>query len=58
MDTGCLKPATVVPDLDRDLEHMEVSEMIYHLTERFQQQARQERYETTKALFSCKMVEG
>ena len=48
----------MVPDLEGDLEHMEVFEMIYHPMEMFQQHARKERYETTKALFSCKMVEG
>ena len=32
--------------------------MIVHLKEMFQQQARQERYETIKALHSCTMAEG
>ena len=49
---------TIVPNLDRVLEFVEVSEMIDHLMEMFQQQAEQERYETTKALFSCKMAKG
>ena len=50
--------ATMTPELQKDLEHMEAYEMAAHLKEMFQQQARQERYETTKALHSCKMVEG
>ena len=37
---------------------MEAYDMIFNLKEMFQQQARQERYETTKALQSCKMAEG
>ena len=37
---------------------MEAYDMIFNLQEMFQQQARQERYETTKALHSCKMAEG
>ena len=37
---------------------MEAYNMIFNLKEMFQQQARQERYETTKALHSCKMAEG
>ena len=58
VDVGCLMLATMVPELQRDLEHMEAFGMLVHLKEMFQQQARQERYETTKALFFCKMAEG
>ena len=58
LDVGCLMLATMSPELQKDLEHMEAYEMATHLKEMFQQQARQERYETTKALHSCKMVEG
>ena len=58
VDVGCLMLATMVPKLQRDLGLMEAHEMIVHLKEMFQQQARQERYETTKALHSCKMAEG
>ena len=50
--------ATMSLELQKDLEHMEAYEMATHLKEMFQQQARQERYETTKALHSCNMVEG
>ena len=58
VDVECLMLATMVPELQRDLEHVEAFEMIAHLKEMFQQQARQERYETMKALHSCKMAEG
>ena len=50
--------ATMSSELHKDLENMEAYDMIFNLKEIFQQQARQERYETTKALHSCKMVEG
>ncbi|XP_054782699.1 uncharacterized protein LOC129289995 [Prosopis cineraria] len=58
VDVGCLMLATMVSELQRHLEHMEAYEMIVHLKEIFQQQVRQERYETIKALHSCKMAEG
>ena len=45
-------------ELQKDLEHMEAYKMAAYLKEMFQQQARQERYETTKALHSCKMAKG
>ena len=50
--------ATMSSELQKDLENMEAYDMIFNLKEMFQQQARQERYETTKALHSCKMAKG
>ena len=58
VDVGCLMLATICPELQKDLVHLEAYELSVHLKETFQQQARQERYETTKALHSCKMAEG
>ena len=58
IDVACLMLATMSSELQKDLENMEAYNMIFYLKEMFQQQARQERYETTKALHSCKMVEG
>ncbi|KAL3528071.1 hypothetical protein ACH5RR_012727 [Cinchona calisaya] len=58
VDVGCFMLATMSPDLQKDLEHLEAFEMVNHLKEMFQQQARQERFDTTKALHSCKMAEG
>ena len=58
IDVACLMLATMSSELQKDLENMEAYDMIFNLKEMFQQQARQERYETTKALHSCKMVEG
>ena len=58
IDVACLMLATMSSKLQKDLENMEAYDMIFNLKEMFQQQARQERYETTKALHSCKMAEG
>ena len=58
IDVACLMLATMSSELQNDLENMEAYDKIFNLKEMFQQQARQERYETTKALHSCKMVEG
>ena len=58
IDVACLMLATMSSELQKDLENMEAYNMILNLKEMFQQQARQERYETTKALHSCKMAEG
>ena len=58
IDVACLMLATMSSELQKDLENMEAYDMIFNLKEMFQQQARQERYETTKALHSCKMAEG
>ena len=58
IDVACLMLATMSSELQKDLEIMEAYDMIFNLKEMFQKQARQERYETTKALHSCKMAEG
>ena len=58
IDVACLMLTTMSFKLQKDMENMEAYDMIFNLKEMFQQQARQERYETTKALHSCKMVEG
>ena len=58
IDVGCLMLATMTPDLQKDLEHMEAYQILLTLKDMFQQQARQERYDTTRALHACKMAEG
>ena len=58
IDVACLMLATMSSELQKDLENMEAYDMIFNLKEMFQQQARQERYENTKALHSFKMAEG
>ncbi|KAG8633623.1 hypothetical protein MANES_18G122902v8 [Manihot esculenta] len=57
-DIGCLMLATMCPELQKDLEHLKAYEMSVHLKQAFQQQARQDRYETTIALHDCKMAGG
>ncbi|KAK8574325.1 hypothetical protein V6N13_016126 [Hibiscus sabdariffa] len=57
-DVGCLMLATMTPMLQKQHEDMVAYEMIENLKEIYEGQARQERYETSKALFQCKMSEG
>ncbi|KAK8610699.1 hypothetical protein V6N13_081855 [Hibiscus sabdariffa] len=57
-DVGCLMLATMTPELQKQHEYMVAYEMIQNLKEIYEGQARQERYETSKALFQCKMSEG
>ena len=58
IDVSCLMLATMIPDLQKDLENLGAYDMIIHLKELFQQQARTERFDTVRALHSCKMEEG
>ncbi|XP_071727618.1 uncharacterized protein [Rutidosis leptorrhynchoides] len=48
----------MIPDLQKDLEHHDAFEMLKQLKEMFQQQARQQCFETVRALHACKMTEG
>ncbi|KAK8600565.1 hypothetical protein V6N12_050418 [Hibiscus sabdariffa] len=50
--------ATMNSELQKQHENMVAYEMIQNLKEIYEGQARQERYETSKALFQCKMIEG
>ncbi|KAK8597151.1 hypothetical protein V6N12_065627 [Hibiscus sabdariffa] len=58
LDVGCLMLATMTPELQKQHEDMVAYEMIQNLKEIYEGQVRQERYETSKALFQCKMSEG
>ncbi|KAK8634152.1 hypothetical protein V6N13_014981 [Hibiscus sabdariffa] len=58
VDVGCLMLATIDSELQKQHENMVAYEMIQNLKEIYEGQARQERYETSKALFQCKMTEG
>ncbi|KAK9002971.1 hypothetical protein V6N11_060545 [Hibiscus sabdariffa] len=58
VDVGCLMLATMTPELQKQHENMVAYEMIQNLKEIYEGQARQERYETSKALFQCKMSES
>ncbi|KAK8652101.1 hypothetical protein V6N13_061125 [Hibiscus sabdariffa] len=55
---GCLMLGTMDSELQKQHENMVAYEMIQNLKEIYEGQARQERYETSKALFQCKMTEG
>ncbi|KAK8701331.1 hypothetical protein V6N13_019719 [Hibiscus sabdariffa] len=50
--------ATMSPELQKQHEDMNAYDMIQNLKEIYEGQERQERYETSKALFQCKMSEG
>ncbi|KAK8557826.1 hypothetical protein V6N12_010050 [Hibiscus sabdariffa] len=51
VDVGCLMLATMGSELQKQHENMVAYEMIQNLKEIYEGQARQERYETSKALF-------
>ena len=54
IDVGCLMLATMNSELQKQHEEMVAFDMIEHLKELYQEQARHERFETSKALFGCK----
>ncbi|KAA3484650.1 Retrovirus-related Pol polyprotein from transposon TNT 1-94 [Gossypium australe] len=58
LDIGCLMLATITLKLQKQHEGMAPYDMIQHLKELHEGQACQERYETSKPLFRCKMLEG
>ena len=58
LEVSCLMIDTMIPELHEGLEKLISYEMIMRLKEMFRYQIRQDRYETTKALMSCKMAEG
>ncbi|KAL6508327.1 hypothetical protein OROHE_021869 [Orobanche hederae] len=58
LDVTCLMLATMNSELQIQFEDMEAYEMMGQLKEMFQEQARQERFATTKALNGSKMSSG
>ncbi|XP_012448733.1 uncharacterized protein LOC105771900 [Gossypium raimondii] len=58
VDVGCLMLATMKPELQKQYEDMVAYDMIEHLKELYQGQARKERFNASKALFQFKLVEG
>lgn len=58
IDVSCLMLETMIPDLHINLEQFPVYDMLVHLKEMFQQLARNERFDTVRALHACKMEEG
>ena len=58
VDVTCLMLTTMNSKLQKQFEEMEAFDMMVHLKGMFQEQARQERFTTTKALNACKMTPG
>ena len=53
-NVACLMLATMSSELRKQHELMDTYAMLEHLQTMYQEQARQERYNTSKALFACK----
>ena len=58
VNVSCLMLATMSPDLQKQYEHTDAYHMIGGLRGMFENQARVERYNISKYLFSCKLAEG
>jgi hypothetical protein len=58
LNVSCLMLATMSPDLQKQYEHVDAYTMIQGLLGIFENQARAERYNISKALFACKLTEG
>lgn len=59
LDVACLMLSCMQSDLQKKFERMvDAHALINELKNLFEKQARVERFETTKALFSCKLTEG
>ena len=57
-DSQCTMLASMMPKLQKQHEHMDLYSIILYLKEMLQEQARFERYETSKELFQSKMAKG
>ncbi|VFQ92992.1 unnamed protein product [Cuscuta campestris] len=55
---ACLMLAMMTSDLQEHHESMKAYDMIIHLRQLYQGQARPERFQISKALFSCKLSVG
>ncbi|KAJ1288659.1 hypothetical protein BS78_02G104600, partial [Paspalum vaginatum] len=58
LDVGCLMLATMSPELKKQYEDSDAYNMIEGLHGMIENQARVERYNTSKALFGSKLAEG
>ena len=58
VDVIYLMLTTMNSELQKQFKEMEAFDMMVHLKGMFQEQARQERFTTTKALNACKMTPG
>ena len=57
-EVACLMLATMTPELQKGLENLGAFDMLQQLRDMFQVQAKQERFDTVKALACCKMATG
>ena len=57
-EVACLMLATMAPELQKGLETLGAFDMLVQLRDMFQVQAKQERFDTVKALVCCKMAAG
>nr|KAJ0203071.1 hypothetical protein LSAT_V11C500237330 [Lactuca sativa] len=58
LDVSCLMLASIVPNLQRDLEHFTVFDMIEYLKQMSGQQDRTEMFEIVRALHGMKMEDS
>jgi len=58
LDVSCLMLATMSPELQKQYEDSNAHNMMEGLRGMFENQARVERFNTSKALFGCKLAEG
>ncbi|CAJ2651929.1 unnamed protein product [Trifolium pratense] len=58
LDAKCLMLATMTSELQKQHEEINAFDMIEHLKTLYQEQARIERFEVSKALFQAKLAEG
>lgn len=56
-DVSCLMLATMSSELKKQHENMDAYDMIEHLKSMFEGQSQHERYDTSKALYTCKQGE-
>ncbi|GKC14952.1 hypothetical protein Tco_1011734, partial [Tanacetum coccineum] len=57
-EVACLMLGSMCSELQRALENYKAYDMIQELRTMFEEQAKQELFETVKALHTCKQVEG
>ncbi|XP_042432449.1 uncharacterized protein LOC122019005 [Zingiber officinale] len=58
LDVQCIMLSSMSPELQRQHENMSAREIDQHLRELFQESSREERYETSQALFRTMLEEG
>ncbi|KAF2950235.1 hypothetical protein DAI22_01g174600 [Oryza sativa Japonica Group] len=58
LDISCLMLATMSPELQRQYEALDAHTIITGLRNMFEDQARAERFNTSKSLFACRLTEG